>query len=402
MKRSLKSTISLLLCLVMLLSVALTGCDEEGNTDTNTGGDTTVNVDELLADFSYVKTESGYEITGVKDKSKTTYVIPDIVTSISSGAFDGCSNLEYNEYDNAYYLGNENNPYVVLIKVKSKDIISCNIHSDTKFICYGAFSDCSNLTSITIPDNVTSIGDWAFSDCHSLTSITILNGVTSIGGSAFLRCVSLTSIVIPDSVTSIGSGAFVGCDSLGYNEDDNAYYLGNEDNPYLWLRMVKSREITSFTIRKDTKFVGDYAFSGCDALTSVTIPSSVTSIGGGAFCNCSSLTNITLPDSVKRIGIQAFYGCSSLTSITMPNSVTSIDVRVFERCSSLTSITIPDSVTSIGHGAFSDCRSLTSVIFKNTTGWKEHGRHGTVSVIVTDPAENATYFQNFNYDLTRE
>ena len=125
------------------------------------------------------------------------------------------------------------------------------------------FSDCSSLTSVTIPNSVTSIGIYAFSGCRSLTSVTIPNSVTSIGNSAFRFCSNLTSVTIPNSVTSIGG----------------------------------------------------YAFQRCSSLTSVTIPNSVTTIGYSAFSDCSSLTSVTIPNSVTSIGDYAFYGCSSLTSI---------------------------------------------------------------------------------------
>ncbi|NBQ26122.1 MAG: leucine-rich repeat domain-containing protein, partial [Verrucomicrobia bacterium] len=131
---------------------------------------------------------------------------------------------------------------------------------------WGAFSGCSSLTSITIPDSVTSIGEQAFAECSNLTSITIPEGVTWIGFKAFYRCWRLTSIALPDSVTSIG----------------------------------------------------ETAFSGCSKLTSIAIPEGVTSIGGGAFNNCSSLTAITIPDSVTSMGDNAFWDCSSLPSITIP------------------------------------------------------------------------------------
>ena len=94
------------------------------------------------------------------------------MTSIGDGAFEGCNKLQYNEYDNAYYLGNENNPYLVLIKAKNTSITSCNINNNTKVIAGEAFYECSSLTSITIPDSVTSIGDYAFEYCSNLTSIT--------------------------------------------------------------------------------------------------------------------------------------------------------------------------------------------------------------------------------------
>ncbi len=127
-------------------------------------------------------------------RSLTSITIPDGVTSIGDHAFSGCTSLKYNEYDNALYIGKENNPYWCLVKAKNTSSTSCEIHSDTKFIHSSAFDGCTSLTSITIPDGVTSIGDSAFSECISLTSITIPDSVTSIGNSAFYNCSGLTSI----------------------------------------------------------------------------------------------------------------------------------------------------------------------------------------------------------------
>ena len=140
-----------------------------------------------------------------------------------------------------------------------------------------AFFNRTNLTSVTIPDSVTSIGLNAFRQ-NSLTSITIGNSVTSIGGSAFLLCSNLTSVTIPNSVTSIGLSAFQVCTNL-----------------------------TSVTIGNSVTSIGGSAFSGCTSLTSLTIPNSVTSIGGSAFSGCTSLTIVTIPDrflsQISTIGI---------------------------------------------------------------------------------------------------
>ena len=167
----------------------------------------------------------------------------------------------------------------------------------------------SNLTSIEIPNSVTSIGWGAFENCTGLTSVTIPNSVTSIGWSAFHGCSGLTSVTISNSVTSIESDAFY----------------------------------------------------GCTGLTSVTIPNSVTSIGGGAFSRCTGLTSVTIPNSVTSIGDYAFENCTGLTSVTIPNSVTSIEYGAFRSCTGLTSVTIGNSVTSIGYSAFENCTGLTSV-----------------------------------------
>ena len=198
--------------------------------------------------------------------------------------------------------------------------------------------DCSSLMSINIPNSVTSIGDSAFSNCSSLMSINIPNSVTSIGDSAFSNCSSLTSIVIPNSVTSIDYHAFSNCSSL-----------------------------TSINIPNSVTSIGYNAFSGCSSLTSITIPNSVTSIGSSVCLDCSSLMSINIPNSVTSIGHSAFSGCSSLTSIVIPNSVTSIDRWTFFNCTGLKSITIPDSVTSIGSAAFSDCSSVLNYDFVTHT-----------------------------------
>ncbi len=200
-----------------------------------------------------------------------------------------------------------------------------------------AFYNCTNLTSVNIPNGVTYIGGSAFADCTNLTSINIPNRVTAIGGDGtFANCTSLTSINIPNSVTSIGGFVFSGCSSL-----------------------------SSVTIGNNVTSIGNMAFYGCSSLTSITIPNGVTSIGIAMFSDCSSLSSVTIGNSVTSIGDDAFKNCSSLTSITIPNSVTSIGEQAFRGCSSLTSITIPNSVTSIGPGLFADCSSLTSVTLSN-------------------------------------
>ncbi len=153
-------------------------------------------------------------------------------------------------------------------------------------------------TEIVIPSefnrrSVTAIGNRAFKECSLLISVTIPDTITDIGEEAFYGCRSLTSIEIPNNVTSIGNGAFWNCDNLQYNEYDNALYLGNATNKYLYLAKAKSKDITGCIINENCKFIGSSAFSGCNSLTNIVIPDSVTSIGEDAFYKCSSLTSVT-------------------------------------------------------------------------------------------------------------
>ena len=222
-------------------------------------------------------------------------------------------------------------------------------------IGYQAFSGCSGLTSITIPNSVTSIGESAFSDCSGLTSVTIPNSVTSIGWGVFKSCSSLTSVTIGNSVTSIGGFVFSECRGL------TSVTIGNSVTSIGYSAFKNCTGLTSITIPNSVTSFGEYAFYGCRSLTSFTIPNSVTSIGNDAFCDCSGLTSITIGNSVTSIGKEAFRNCSGLTSITLPNSVTSIGNDAFYYCTGLTSITIPNSVTSIGSDAFAGV-DLTSVI----------------------------------------
>ena len=224
--------------------------------------------------------------------SLTSVVIGDRVTSIDIYAFDACNAALYTEYEYGWYVGSGDNPYAVLIRVTGKDLSSHIIHEDTRIIAYGAFSDCVGLTSITIP-----------------------NGVTSIGASAFSGCSSLTSVVIPDSVTSIGGSAFDGCNAALYTEYEYGRYVGSGDNLYFVLVEVTDKNMSSYIIHENTKIIASNTFRSCSYLTSITIPSVMTNVGSVTFRDCTSLTSVVIPDSVTSIGDFAFDACTSLTDI---------------------------------------------------------------------------------------
>lgn len=195
----------------------------------------------------------------------------------------------------------------------------------------GAFEGCSNLTHITIPDIIKSIGNDAFKDCSSLTNIAIPNSVTSIGRHAFSECKSLTNITIPNSVTSIGQYAFRVCTNL-----------------------------TDIFLPESITSIGTGAFSLCENLININIPQKITSIEESVLYGCKSLTNITIPFGVTSIKNMAFGGCENLKEIIFPENLTSIGSYAFQACHSLTTINIPNNITLIGDGAFSSCKNLAT------------------------------------------
>ena len=221
-----------------------------------------------------------------------------------------------------------------------------------------AFSFCTGLTSITIPNTVTTIGGSAFWECSGLTSITIPNSVTSIEEYAFYKCSGLTSVTIPNSVTSIEEYVFYCCSSLA------SITIPNSVTSIGKYAFYKCSGLTSITIPNSVTSIGRQAFCDCSSLTSVTIPNSVTSIGQAAFGGCSGMTSITISNNVTNL--EGFSGCTGLTSVTIPNSVTSIEEYAFQGCSGLTSIVIPNSVKSIKYGAFQGCSGLTSITIPNS------------------------------------
>ena len=323
----------------------------------------------------------------------TSITIPESVTSIGRMAFYGCSSLPVE--NNLRYAD------TYLVEAVDKTLSTYSIKEGTKWIGSSAFSDCSSLKSITIPNSVTSIGNQAFYWCNSLTSVTIPNSVTEIGdgafdccesltspvynahcfaymprsykgayiipegikqiaGNAFAYCSGLTSITIPNSITSIGERAFQKCSGL------TSVSIGNSVTSIGRYAFYECSGLTSINIPNSVTSIGDYAFEYCSSLTSITIPNSVKEIGKGAFEWCSGLTSVTIGNSVTSIGDNAFDCCKGLTSVTLGSSVTSIGSWAFAYCSGLTSITIPNSVTSIGVGAFSDCKGLTSITIPNS------------------------------------
>ena len=296
-----------------------------------------------------------------------TYSIPSSITSIKQGAFSGYANLtsitilfvgdiiktenDNNQYPFGYIFGTTS--YSGGTAVSQTYITSGTSTTSTTYyipsnlktvvvnsgnILKGAFQNCSMLTSVTMPSDIISIGDYAFSGCSALTSITIPNSVTSIGVYAFYNCSGLTEVTIPSSVASIGNYAFKGCTGLQYT-DGELIYIKTTTNNHFALFGTTSTSTTSATIDSNCKFILNDAFMSRSGLTSISIPNGVTSIGNNAFAYCTNLSSITIPSSVTSIGA-AFLYCSSLTSVTIPSGVTDIRTQAFRSCTGLTTANI--------------------------------------------------------------
>lgn len=343
----------------------------------------------------------------------TSVTIPNSIISIGEEVFEGCKNLKFNEFDNALYLGNNDNPYILLVKAKSKDITSCNINRKCKIICDKAFIDCSKLTSISIPESIIYIGSKAFSKCNSLkkSEFTNIKNLCSIkfqdkesnplfyAKHLYINNKDVINVIIPNTVTSIGDFAFIGCEFLkAVTISNSVTCIGNN-------AFENCNSLVSLTIPNSVTHIGNSAFDKCINLSSVTIPNS-TFIGENAFCFCPAckeyqnafylgshqnpylilvktkldysctindkckyinsyafshrewLDYVSIPNSVINIGDGAFIGCKNLKYVMKGDSIKSIGSYAFSECINLKSFNIPRTIEHIGIGAFEGCNKL--------------------------------------------
>ena len=500
MKHKSKKAIAVFLALLMVittfsalpLTVSAADVTERSvGTASGTTGDCTWTLDDegtltisgngAMADYSSGYGYSGYSNVVVEDgvtrigkyafsgcSSLTSVTIPESVTEIGNWAFSNCSSLTSItvDEDNPAYSSIDGNLYnkdattMLQYAIGKTDTFFTIPDSVTSFLgeyyfrqtnsglisfhhyCVGVFSGCTNLTSVTIPGSVKSIGatafynctnlesvtiadtveridPGAFENCTSLTSVTIPSAVSDIGIYEFKNCSSLTNVSIPNSVTKIRNEAFEGCinltsvmipasvtsiefQALGYYHDDSgtkkvdgftilgysgsaAEAYANENNfTFIALDETPPSSFKYKVLDDDTAEITGYTGSDINIVTpSIIDGHAVSSIGNSAFDLHQKLTRIILTDGITKIGNYAFYRCTNLTNITIPDSVTSIGYSAFEGCASLTSITISDSVTSIGESAFKGCKVLSSIIVDERNA-KYDSRNNCNAIIETE------------------
>ena len=268
----------------------------------------------------------------------TSITIPSNVTSIGGGAFGS----GYYWTDGLSIIWNAKN------------------YPDCKDYAHSPFYEMGNaITSFVFGDSVQHIPAYLCCGLHRLTTLSIPENVTSIGQAAFFGT-GLFDITIPDN-TYIGYEAFYYTPWYD-NQPDGVTYIGHNVYDY----KGDMPQGTYVSIKDGTTTIGEYAFSNCANLAFVTIPNSVTTIRQHAFDGCSGITSITIPNSVTTIEESAFDGCSRLTSIAIPNGVATIGKMAFRGCSGLTSITIPNGVKTIEEWAFAGCTNLLSITIPNS------------------------------------
>ena len=277
------------------------------------------------------------------------FIFPETVLSIGSHAFADCLALE------GIILPDNITELSSGIFFNCEKLTSVTLGSKLTKIGVNSFTNCG-LISVTIPDNVTLIGESAFRENENLRQVTLNNGLKTLSQYTFYGCNSLESINIPNSVTELGYYAFYGCSSL------ETAVLGNGIEKIL-AAFYDCNNLTNITFGSGLIEIGDFSFWNCN-LISVTIPNKVTSIGVSAFQKNENLQHIAFNDGLVTINDNAFSGCSALKSLNIPSSVSVLGDYVFDGCTSLENAILGNGIKTL-RGTFNDCENLTSIILGN-------------------------------------
>ena len=377
-----------------------------------------------------------------------TMNMPSTVERIDNYAFNGCSRLtrvdccDLTAWFSISFGNSDANPvnYSRGLYVDGALIKDLKVPDDVFNIKFGAFFNCTNLTSVTMHDGVTNvaksafcycsgitnvvlsanlvnIGDYAFDrcqfaeidipasvrnigygafyECMALMNAAIPEGVTTIGASAFYNCTNLTAIAMPSTIHDITNSVFSGCSGL------RDVVLPSSVTNIRASAFQNCSSLSEIELPANLKAIGASAFQDDTGLLRIEIPEGVTSIGNNAFYGCTNIVEVLLPSTLRTIGEYAFYNCSSLASVVIPEGVTSIGQYAFNSCGSLSNVTIPQSVTSIGQYAFNGCNDLNVTIADGVTSIPNSVFSGCAGLSsVTIPSSVTTIGDNAFYNCS--
>ena len=288
-----------------------------------------------------------------------TISIPNNIEYIGSWNLDFIENTT--EYNGGYYVGNENNPYLVLVKTDYIFSDTFEFHQNCKIIYEDALSPQPNLETLIIPDSIVHIGERAISGCHNLTSLKIGNNVKYIDEDFILGSDLIEKLTIPSSVIQIKHNSFVSVKMITVDMYNPIYDSRDGCNAIIDKTTNTLIAGTSVTkIPESVEHIGEYAFWLC-TFSSIKIPDSVKTIGKSAFESCHNLSSIKLPDSVIEVGSSVFWDCSSLKKVEIGTGLKQISNNMFQSCISLENLLIGENVELIDYSAFENCKKLTEI-----------------------------------------